>query len=355
MKIRNFLGIALLLLVAAGSQPAIGAYWQWSRNASSNATADPSINWAEGQSPSSINDSARAQMARSAEERDDISGLLATTGTSTAYLVTTFQGLNTPTPTNGQLISITVNSTNGAGATLAADGGNAYPFQISPGVAAPAGTMISGSPYSVKFSVADSAWMLKGFYGNSLTVPLGAMVPYTLATVPNSNFVFPAGQCLSTTTYATYWAALGSPSSGSCGGGQFRILDMSGRVAAGLDTMPGFSAVGRLTASSAGCGTAMTSVGAVCANGSENHTLTVTEMPAHNHSISDPGHFHSTLIPQPLASFAGGGFSANAGAYTTNQNSDVKVTNITINNNGGSSPHPIVQPTIGVTYLLRVL
>ena len=36
----------------------------WSRTAASNATADSSINWAEGQSPSSVNDSARAMMAR---------------------------------------------------------------------------------------------------------------------------------------------------------------------------------------------------------------------------------------------------------------------------------------------------
>lgn len=37
--------------------------WQWSTTAANNATADPSINWAEGQAPSTVNDSARAMMA----------------------------------------------------------------------------------------------------------------------------------------------------------------------------------------------------------------------------------------------------------------------------------------------------
>ncbi|WP_343654534.1 tail fiber domain-containing protein [Paraburkholderia caribensis] len=39
------------------------ALWQWSTTAAANATADPTINWQEGQAPSTINDSARAMMA----------------------------------------------------------------------------------------------------------------------------------------------------------------------------------------------------------------------------------------------------------------------------------------------------
>jgi hypothetical protein len=36
---------------------------QWSQTAANNATADPTINWQEGQAPSTVNDSARAMMA----------------------------------------------------------------------------------------------------------------------------------------------------------------------------------------------------------------------------------------------------------------------------------------------------
>jgi hypothetical protein len=46
--------------------------YKWSQTASSDASADSTINWAEGQAPSSVNDSARAMMAATAKYRDDI-------------------------------------------------------------------------------------------------------------------------------------------------------------------------------------------------------------------------------------------------------------------------------------------
>jgi hypothetical protein len=121
--IRPLIGAAILIscvLVATGGVKA--AFWQWSEVPSSNASADPTINWREGQSPSSVNDSARALMAAVAQYRDDISGSLTTTGTASSYSVTTNQGLPSP-PTDGQLLAITPNVTNGITPTLTADGG----------------------------------------------------------------------------------------------------------------------------------------------------------------------------------------------------------------------------------------
>lgn len=353
MKKQIVLFVALFL-VAIGAGPASSALWNWSKTASSNATADPSINWAEGMSPSSVNDSARAMMARVAEWRDDISGLLTTAGTSTAYTVTTNEGLSTPTPVDGQLLAITVHATNGTAPTLTADGGTTYAIQSSAGVPVPAATLILGSPYTLRFSVANSAWMLRDFYGTALNVPLGALVPYTLSTVPNSNFVFPYGQCLSTTTYAVYWVALGSPASGACPGGQFAILDMRGRNPTALDTLPGSTAANRLTGASTGCGTAMTSVGAVCANGAESHALTIAELAAHTHTITDPGHVHGG-VPQKLNTIPPGSPSTNTLVDATLGNSASATTGITVNSTGSGTAHPIVNPNIGVTYLLRVL
>jgi len=63
--------------------------WKWSQTANSNTTADSTINWQEGQSPGSVNGSARALMAAVAKYRDDISGNLVAGGTTTAMTVTT--------------------------------------------------------------------------------------------------------------------------------------------------------------------------------------------------------------------------------------------------------------------------
>ena len=170
----RLLGILLLVFALIGTESADASCWQWSKTASSNATADPSINWAEGMAPSAVNDSARAMMARLAECRDDLSGLLQTAGTSTAYTVTTNQGLNSP-PQNGQQLTFRVHATNGASATMAADGGTAYPLVTNIGFPVPAGLMVVGNPYRVTFISASSVWILQDFYNvpiatNSITL-----------------------------------------------------------------------------------------------------------------------------------------------------------------------------------------
>src|SRR5215813_5149086 len=97
------------------------AFWNWSKTAAANATADPTINWAEGQAPSSINDSARAMMAATAKYRDDIAGAIVTSGSSTAYTVSSYEVFDTFAHLNGQMIAFTAHTTNGATVTLNVD------------------------------------------------------------------------------------------------------------------------------------------------------------------------------------------------------------------------------------------
>jgi len=58
--------------------------YDWSLNAAANANADAQINWAEGQPPSSVNDSARVMMQRIAQYLADQSGVLMAGGTADA-------------------------------------------------------------------------------------------------------------------------------------------------------------------------------------------------------------------------------------------------------------------------------
>ena len=89
--------------------------YKWSQTASADASADSTVNWAEGQAPSSVNDSARAMMAATAKYRDDIAGAVVTTGTSTAYAVSSYQVFDTLAHLGGQMIAFTPHTTNGAG------------------------------------------------------------------------------------------------------------------------------------------------------------------------------------------------------------------------------------------------
>src|ERR1700744_3971933 len=120
------------------------AFWSWSKTAASNATADATINWAEGQSPSSVNDSARAMMARTAEWRDDVSGTITTTGSATAYTVASNQGFDSLAHLGGSMIAFVPHVTCGATVTLNVDGLGAKPLRTSPSVELVAGLLIQG-------------------------------------------------------------------------------------------------------------------------------------------------------------------------------------------------------------------
>lgn len=359
---KDILRFALLLLVAIGAGPASSQVWKWSLTAGANGSADPHINFSEGMAPSAVNDSARAMMAALSQYRDDISGSVTTGGTATAYTLATNQGLPS-TPTDGQLIAFTPNLTNGIAVTLQADGGTAYAIQTAPGTAVGAAVLIAGTPYTAKFSLSNTSWILRDFYANAFSIPLGGLMPYTGVTAPNSNFILPAGQCISTTTYATYWVLLGSPASGSCAGGQFQVIDLRGRTLAALDNLNG-TAANRLTSASTGCGTAMTSVGAACANGGESRLIQRSDLPnvaptfagaASNLSQGNILQFGGSFISNiPNSGGLGHGFN---NADPTQILPSVIPQGAVQSLNGGVSQtaSPMTPPIVGVTYLLRVL
>ncbi len=254
------------------------AFFSWSKTATNNSTADSSINWSEGQSPSSINDSARAMMARLAEYRDDVSGVLTTGGTSTAYTLTTNEGLAS-VPVDGQLIAFTPHVTNGTAPTLVADGGTVYALQSAAGTAIPDGSLVQGTPYTAKFVLASAAWVMRNFYGNQFNIPLGGVLDYAGLTAPNSNFALSYGQAISRTTYATLFALIGTTYGAGNGTTTFNLPDLRGRVVAGSDNMGGSQAL-RITIS----GGNFNANGVGATGGLENHTLTTAELPVHTPS-----------------------------------------------------------------------
>ena len=97
------------------------------------------------------------------------------------------------------------------------------------------------------------------------------------------------------------------------------------------------------------------------AGGENTHLLTSGEsgLPEHKHTITDPGHQHSTNIKASSTSGSGqnNASSHNISAQTSNINTSNVSTGITETNNiaaaDASSAHNIIQPTLVLNYIIK--
>ena len=188
--------------------------------------------------------------------------------------------------------------------------------------------------------VASGAVQASSFSGLG-TVPPGALMPYAGTSEP-SGWLFCFGQALSTTTYASLFAAIGYTYGGS--GVTFNLPDMRGRVVAGQDDMGGTSA-NRLTGLSGGVdGDVLGASG-----GAETHQMTEAEMPLHGH-------------PYRASTQAAGGADATGGFMLNNTTvADYPAFTGTLTNTvgqqiggtGGNGAHNNVQPTIVLNYIIK--
>jgi microcystin-dependent protein len=165
------------------------------------------------------------------------------------------------------------------------------------------------------------------------------------------------------------------------GAGNFRAPDLRGVSPSGMDSMPGGSRVNRTTRA----------VAIVIAGrgGEEYHTITIGEVPAHAHGVTDPTHGHGITDPTHGHGISDPGhfhniFSGNMangtvypniapqGGNFNNAPTDPKVTGVTvvagatgvtvvggatgvsIQNNGGGSAHENLPPTIFVPWIVRL-
>lgn len=365
--LRNLIAPVVVALLVSGI--AQSGFQLWSTTPASNATADATINWSEGMSPSSVNDSARAMMARLAEFRKDNGGIVVTTGTSTAYSLATNQGdFTADAAGNGFTVGFIPNVTNAVGpVTINVDGTSAKPLRQQTVTALKAGVLVAGSVYKASYRQSTDEWLLHANYPSQFEVPVGSLLPYTGTAAPNSNYVIPIGQAISRTTYSVYFALVGTTYGVGDGTTTFNVPDMRGRIAAGDDALGG-SLAGRLNTDS---GMTAATIGAT--GGAQTHTLTRQELSVNlgtaTSVVTDAGHTHkpkghsgSATTNSPAGNYSAGTVGTDPAFRTTNTDDMATTTSsttgitvaTTITNAAGGNAHSIIQPTIMTYWILRV-
>jgi microcystin-dependent protein len=326
----------------------------WSQTAATNANADSAVNWAEGMAPSAVNDSARATMASVAKYRDDLNGSITTAGTSTAYTVTSNQGLAL---TAGYMVAFVPHATNDATVTLNVDTLGAKPLRSAPGVELSAGVIVEGTPYAATYYTTNSGeWILHGFFANPYIVPIGMMAPYVGTTAPNSNFVFPYGQAISRTTYSALFAITSTTFGTGDGSTTFNVPDIRGRAIFGKDDMGGTAASRITTAGSSVDGTAVGASG-----GAQSVTVAQANLPNVNFTVSissgQGSHSHSIAMQgsggAPGLIGLGDGNGASGG--TTTGTSTLPALSGTAASGGSGTAIKSLPPAIIMPYVLRVI
>ena len=135
--------------------------YEWSTTASSNATADANINWQEGQLPSTINNSARAEMAAIASWLRDMAAYTTVGGTGNAITLTLNQTMAALGP---GIVSFIATAGNTGAVTLNVDGLGAKPFRPTSGVDFASGDLITGRAYVAVYTTASSGqWICLNF------------------------------------------------------------------------------------------------------------------------------------------------------------------------------------------------
>lgn len=158
-------------------------------------------------------------------------------------------------------------------------------------------------------------------------VPTGTIVPFAGSSAPTGWLLCDGGQ-YSTSSYSTLYAVIGTTYGG--GNGSFRVPDLRGRTPVGKNQGT-FSALGRI-------------------GGEETHTLSIAEMPSHQHPMNENTYVDVQTRSgwQPYVS------DTNGSRWFTNKRHDnLSFSDIATGATGQSSPHNNMPPYLVLNYIIK--
>ncbi len=333
----------------------------WSKTAANNATADSAAPWPEGMLPGQVNDSSRGGMASVAKWRDDISGVIVTSGTASAYTVASNQNFSALTELDGMVVAFTPHATNDAAPTLSVDGLAAKPLRAAHGADLQSNVLLAGTPYVALYSNGNNEFVLQGMTANPYGIPLAAGMDYWADTTPGSAYAFPKGQAVSRTVYAKLFSLVGTKFGSGDGSTTFNLPDKTERV-----SVMKAETASRLTPTYFGGDS--TQIGAT--GGGDNVALVTNNLPPYTPagtiangaiSLSSLGggsntQFYGRFSTSGAIGIDGGGFFHGlANDLITPQFSQAASTFTGTAQGGTSAPLRTVQPTIVCNYIMRII
>ena len=210
--------------------------------------------------------------------------------------------------------------------------------RLASGIAANRPDAVTGHVYVstdtsvVSFAIASGVWI------DLRPDDLPGVVKLFAGSSAPSGWLVCNGNAISRTSYASLFAVIGTTYGVGDGSTTFNLPDLKGRVPIGLDSsQTEFDALGDT-------------------GGAKTHTLATAEMPAHGHTVTDPGHTHDPLTGTNFLVFvpSGGTNTLDGGPYVKGEaTTKSAVTGITIANAGGGGAHNNLQPYVTLNYIIK--
>jgi len=170
-----------------------------------------------------------------------------------------------------------------------------------------------------------------------LQLPIGSTISFSGATLPESSgYLFCDGSAVSRSTYANLFSVIGTNYGSGDGSTTFNLPDLRGRSVVG-----------------AGQGNGLTNRNLANTGGEETHTLSLVEMPGHNHDIYDPGHSHIYDKPYTHETAVSMTTSTSSSGNSYSNSTNQSLTGITIGYTGSGQAHNNMSPFISLNYIIK--